>query len=282
MNNLPWAITFLILVITSCGTNNDNSDVVVAKVYDKELYYSEYSYLITGLGLSDADSTTISNDYINHWVEEQILVHRAQKDDNINLIEIESKTERYKNSLIIHKFENHYIENNLDTNITEVELTKYYKDHQNDFQLNDYLVKVLYLKIAIDAPDIDKVNKWYKLYNDSDISEIETYAQLYASNFYYDDENWMYFDDLTKEIPLNNINKDKFITQKSKIKMDENGYFYFLNVIDYKLKNTISPLEFERDNIKQRILNIRIKDLRKTLKKDNIEKAYDEKSVYIY
>ena len=104
--------------------------------------------------------------------------------------------------------------------------------------------------------------------DDSDISEIETYAQLYASNFYYDDENWMYFDDLTKEIPLNNINKDKFITQKSKIKMDENGYFYFLNVIDYKLKNTISPLEFERDNIKQRILNIRIKDLRKTLKNE--------------
>ena len=92
----------------------------------------------------------------------------------------------------------------------------------------------------------------------------------------------MYFDELTKEIPLKDINKDKFITRKSKIRLDENGFYYFLNVIDYKLKNTISPLEFEKDNIRQRILNIRIKELREELKKDNIQKAYNEKSVEIY
>jgi hypothetical protein len=282
MNKFIWIITLLVLVFTSCGTNENNSDVIVAKVYDKELYFNEYSYLFDKDDMNEMDSTIISNDYISDWIEEQILVHNAQNNNNVNLIEIENKTERYKNSLIIHKLENDYIEKNIDTNITETELTNYYKNHQNDFQLNDYLVKVLYLKISIDAPDINKLDKWYKLYKESDISEIETYAKLYASNFYYDEENWMYFDELTKEIPLNDINKDKFITQKSKLRLDENGYYYFLNVIDYKLKNTISPLEFEKDNIKQRILNIRIKELRQELKKDNIQKAHDEKSVNIY
>lgn len=265
----------------SCETEGNNNDVV-AKVYDKELHFSDYAYLFEGLSLSIEDSTSISDNYINNWVEEQILVHNAESNKNINVLEVENKAEHYKNALIIHKLENIYIEKNLDTNVSQNELTIYYKDHQNDFQLNDYLVKVLYLKISMDAPDINKVDRWYKLYNQNDIVEIENYAQLYASNFYYDNENWMYFDELTKEIPLKDINKDKFITRKSKIRLDENGFYYFLNVIDYKLKNTISPLAFEKDNIKQRILNIRIKELREKLKKANIQKAYDEESVKIY
>ena len=270
------------MLFTACNNSGSTSDVIVAKVYNKELHASEYSYLFQNKYISTEDSSIIVTSYINNWVEEQILVYHAENNDQINISEINDKAEHYKNALLIHKYENIYIENNLDTVISENELVIYYKEHQNDFQLNDYLVKVLYLKIPLDAPNIDKMDRWYKLYNQDDIIEIESYAKVYASNFYYDEENWMYFDELTKEIPLRDINKDKFITRKSKIRLDENGYYYFLNVIDYKLKNTVSPLEFEKDNIKQRILNIRIKELREKLKKDNIQKAYNEKSVEIY
>jgi len=281
MNNPFLAIVLLIFVSLSCKSNGENN-IVVAKVYDTELHFSEFAYLFENKSYSQDDSTKIANEYINNWVEQQILIYQAKGNDKINLLEVEDKAVQYKNSLIIHKFENIYIAKEIDTAITENEIVIYYKDHQNDFQLNDYLVKVLYLKIPIDAPDINKIDRWYKLYNRKDSIEIDTYAKSYASNYYFDDENWMYFDDITKEIPLKNINKDKFITRKSKIRLDENNFYYFLNVIDYKLKNTVSPLEFEKENIKQRILNIRIKELREKFKKDNIQKAYDEKSVNIY
>ena len=281
MNRPIWAIIILIFVSHSCKSNSD-TDIIVAKVYDTELHYSAFSYLFENKKLTEADSTVVANEYINNWIEQQILIHQAKGNSKIYLTEVEDKAVKYKNSLIIHQYENIYIENNLDTSITENEIIIYYKDHQNDFQLNDYLVKVLYLKIPIDAPDINKIDRWYKLYNKKDSIEVDNYAKTYASNYYFDDENWMYFDDITKEIPLKNINKDKFITRKSKIRLDENNFYYFLNVIDYKLKNTVSPLEFEKENIKQRILNIRIKELREKFKKDNIQKAYDEKSVNIY
>jgi hypothetical protein len=266
--------------MTAC--NYGSSSSVVAKVYDLELYSEDFEFLFENKNLNTEDSAIIARNYISNWIEEQILVHQAKLNGQINISEIENRAEHYKNALLIHKYENIFIENNLDTIVEKNELNSYYKSHQDDFQLNDYLVKVLYLKIPIDAPEIDKIGKLYKLYNKDDINEIEAYAQVYASNFYYDEQNWMYFDELAKEIPLQDINKDKFITRKSKIKLDENDYYYFLNVIDYKLKNTLSPLEFEKDNIKQRILNIRIKELRDKLKKDNIQKAYNEKSVKIY
>lgn len=232
--------------------------------------------------MSIEDSVKISSDFITKWTEDQTIIHESQYVKSINLEEIDRKTERYKNTLIIHQFENDYILKNLDTIISENEIIAYYKSHQNDFQLNDYLVKVLYLKIPFDAPDTDQIDKQYALYKSGDMEKIEDYAKLYASNFYYDEENWMYFDDLTKEIPLKNINKDKFITRKSKIKIDENNFYYYLNVIDYKLKNTVSPIEFERANIKQRILNSRIKTLRENIKTEFIQKANNEKAIKIY
>ena len=278
----PLCYILLCLFVAASCTDNKTNDIILAKVYDKELKLSSLDYVFKDKQISHDDSTLIINEYVKNWVDEQILVHDAETNKSINLSSINAKAEHYKNTLLIHKNENIFIENNLDTSFNENEIVTYYKDHQDDFQLKDYLVKVLYLKIPIDAPDIKKVNKWYRLYNLESLELIENYSKTYASNFYYDDDNWMYFDELTKEIPLKTINKDKFVTRKSKIRIDENGFIYFLNVLDYKLKNSISPLTFERDNIKQKILNIRVKELREKFKQETIQKAYNEKSVEIY
>ena len=180
------------------------------------------------------------------------------------------------------QLEQKLVNEQLDTAVTDDQVQTYYNAHQSDFQLNDYLVKVLYLKIPVDAPDVDKIAKQYRLYNETDIEEIEIYAKIYASNYYYDEENWIYFDDLLKEVPLQDINKDRFIMKRSKTRFEEAGFFYFLNVIDYKLKNSTSPLSFEKQNIKDRILNMRVKDLREEIKKDIITKAYDDKAITRY
>ena len=142
--------------------------------------------------------------------------------------------------------------------------------------------QVLYLKIPLDAPDIDKMGSAYKLRNEDDLETIEIYAKMYASNFYYDIDNWIYFDDLLKEIPLHDINKDRFILKLSKLRFEESGFYYFLNILDYKLKNSTSPISFERENIKARIINLQIKELRETIKNDIIKKAYEDSKVTLY
>jgi len=275
-----FLIIFVVL-LTFSSCKNGTKGNVIAKVYDNELYTSDIDFLFKGKNLSISDSTKIAKDYIDSWIEEQILLHQSN-DSIINIDLINDKANHYKNILIINQLENNYVNNHLDTNLSQNEYVTYYKNHKDDFQLNDYLVKILYIKVPIDAPDIDKLERWYKLRQPTDINEIQNFAKLYASNFYYDTINWIYFDNLTKEIPLKDFNKDRFITRKSKTIIDENDYFYFLNVIEYKLKNTTSPLEFEKHNIKQRILNTRVKALKEEFKKQNIEKAYNEKAIKIY
>ena len=277
-----FVVTFLSVVLfTGCSGNGDKGKLL-ASVGEKELYQSDLNFLFAHNRYTYDDSVALVNDYVQQWIEEQILVQEAEKSEQIDREIIDIRVENFKNDLLIHELENSLLNDRLDTNISEDEIQKYYLENQKEFQLNDYLVKVLYLKIPLDAPDIEKIAQSYKLNKPADLEEIQTYAKIYATNFYYDAENWIYFDDLLKEVPLQDINKDNFILKRSKTRFEEGGYYYFLNIIDYKLKNTISPLSFEKENIKDRILNMRVRTLREEIKNEIVNKAYNEDMVKTY
>jgi len=281
MKNTAPYILLSLLFISACSGNNDKG-VLLASVGEEKLYQNDLNFLFAHNRYSYDDSIALVKNYSEKWVEEQILVQAAKKSEHIDFSVIDNRVENFKNDLLIQELENNQIQERLDTTVTEQEIQTYYMDNQKEFQLNDYLVKVLYLKIPFDAPDVEMIGQAYKLNRPSDLKEIEGYAKIYASNFYYDIENWIYFDDLLKEIPLQDINKDKFILKRSKIRFEESGSYYFLNIIDYKLKNTTSPLSFESENIKDRIINTRIKNLRAEIKNEIITKAYAENKVKIY
>lgn len=266
----------LMLIMLAC--NSEDKGRLIAKVGDKELHSDDIRFL----NYSSSDSAEVVSNFVANWAEEQILVTAAEENKNIDLKSIERKVERFRNELLIYQLENDEITSKLDTVVSDEEISAYYKDHKNDFQLNDYLVKVLYLKVPVDAPEPEKISNAYKLNQTDDLKTVEIYAKMYASNFYYDIESWIYFDDLLKEIPLHDINKDKFILKRSKIRFEESGFYYFLNIVDYKLKNSISPISFERANIKARIINLRITNLREEIKNDHIKKAYQDGKVELF
>lgn len=271
----------LTLFVIACSGNSDKGDLL-ASVGDKELYHADLNHLFAHNRYSYDDSVALVKQYINDWIEEQILVQEAENSKKVEFDIIEQRVINFKNDLIVHELENVLLNERLDTNVSEEEIKKYYQQNQKEFQLNDYLVKVLYLKLPYDAPDVEKVGQLYKLSQETDLIELQEYAKVYASNFYYDAENWIYFDDILKEVPLQDINKDKFILKRSKIRFEEGGFYYFLNVIDYKLKNSISPLSFERNKIKDRIINIRIRTLREEIRQEIITNAYANDKVKIY
>jgi hypothetical protein len=266
--------TLCVLLIACGGGKEDNR---IAKVGEYELFETDLAFL----SYTKADSAEIVSAFVNNWIEEHILLMAAEEMESIDQTEIDKKVADYRKDLLIHQMETIQLDEKLDTNVTDEEILSYHRSHKEDFQLNDYLVKVLYLKIPTDAPNVSKIENVYRLQKPGDLETVETYAKIYATNFYYDIESWIYFDDLLKEIPLTDINKDRFILNLSKIRFEDNGFYYFVNILDYKLKNSISPLDFERENIKARILNLRIKETRDLLKKELIDAAYDKNEVTI-
>lgn len=265
----------LCILLIACGGGKEDNRI--AKVGEYELFETDLAFL----SYTKEDSAEIVSAFVNNWIEEHILLMAAEEMESIDQTEIDKKVADYRKDLLIHQMETIKLDEKLDTNVTEEEILNYHRTHKEDFQLNDYLVKVLYLKIPTDAPNVSKIENVYRLQKPGDLETVETYAKIYATNFYYDIESWIYFDDLLKEIPLNDINKDRFILNLSKIRFEDNGFYYFVNILDYKLKNSISPLDFERENIKARILNLRIKETRDQLKKELIDAAYEKNEVTI-
>jgi hypothetical protein len=279
--NTIWVVMLVMLLVT-CKREEDKGELI-AKVGQEELYSKQLEKLLMDHDILDVeDSASLASSIVNGWIEKMVLVETAKNSKIISLDKIDRRASEFRNDLIIYEYLESELNSKLDTSVSPAEIEKYYKTHKSEFQLNDYLVKVLYLKIPLDAPEIEKIGQAYKLNNETDLVTIEEYAKLYASNFYYDLNSWIYFDDLLKEIPLHDIRKDKFILKRSKVRFEENGFYYFLNIVDYKLKNTISPLSFESNNIKQRIINSRTKVLRESIKEALIKNAYEQNLVKEY
>jgi len=187
MNN--WFVFFFYVQLV-CSCNSKSNVHIIAKVYDAELTLTELSNELKNKNILK-DSQKYADVYINNWIINQVILKNAGEIEIKELNSIEEKAEKYKNKLLVHYFQNKLIEERLDTSILEKEIIAFLNNHKSDFQLKDYLVKVLYIKVAEDAPELENLGKWYKLKKETDEANILQYARMYANNFYYDKTNWI-------------------------------------------------------------------------------------------
>jgi hypothetical protein len=249
----------LIFVSLSCGSGNRTP---LVSIDGKTLYEDEVALILGTTEYAPEERDEV----IQAWINTQMafMLWDSLPKDRQNLIDL--RTFDYKASLILFELENIWIETRLDTVVSDAELEKYYQDNIQDFLLNDYIVKLLYLKVPALAPDIDIVKKMFVLNAPSDTAKITQYANQYASSFYFNRENWISFEDFLKELPVDYIDVERFVTNKSKKVFEENGFFFFINILDYRLKNTPSPFTYEKERIRSRIILNRKLELRQKAK----------------
>ncbi|MAE14234.1 MAG: hypothetical protein CL821_01410 [Crocinitomicaceae bacterium] len=72
---------------------------------------------------------------------------------------LKKKINKYKRSLITYEFEQFYINKRLDTSINSLEINDYYTSHLDDFVLNDYVVKCMYMKVPKKSKILKEVKK---------------------------------------------------------------------------------------------------------------------------
>ena len=263
------AIILLLLVnvlLSSC--EDENNEVKLARFKNIYLYQSELFNEVP-LSLNEKDSAIFVDNYIHNWLVNQMIMEKSEEMIPQEVISVNKKINKYKLSLISYEFEQFYINKRLDTNISNFEIREYYKNHLDDFVLNDYVVKCMYIMIPKTSKLYKDVKKNYHMGNEEMVDQMIKVSQNENVNFYYNPEEWIYFDNLLKEIPiLEKYSKVEFIQKKKKTILEYNNNIYFVNIFDYIVKNGTSPLSFESHKIKSIILNQRANDLRKKLRLD--------------
>jgi hypothetical protein len=249
-------------------------------VFDKKLTRDELKQMIPN-NLHGKDSADVSKSLIESWIEKNVVLHQAEINLSDAEKDVEQQLEDYRTSIITYKYENALANEKLDTLVSADEIEKYYNSHQSDFELKDNIIKVWYLKMKKGNTMLPKMKTLIKKNDAKNKSQLEELCQGNTENYYLKDDVWLLFEDLLKEIPIKTYDIEHFLQNNRMIEISDDSFVYLVNIIDFKIKDNLSPLAFESNNIRSIILNKRRLEIIQNMRKDVLNEARSSNDIEI-
>jgi hypothetical protein len=275
----------LLAILTSCTWMNkkdeDEERKKVARAYNYFLYEEDLAGIVPG-GSNADDSASITRNFIESWIRQKSVLHKAEKNLDDEKKDVERKLEEYRNTLVTYTYETELIRQKLDTIVTDTEIEEFYNSNKNNFELKDNIIRVTYLKLSKNSPKLNKVKDWFKSSSAKDRKSLQDYCHQYALNYFLDDTTWLLFDDLLKEIPIKTYDKEQFLRNNREIEIEDSSNVYLVSIKGFMTKNSMSPLSFERNNIRYLIINQRKLELIDKMEREAYEEAYNGGDVEVY
>ncbi|MCF8222271.1 MAG: hypothetical protein K9J25_03925 [Bacteroidales bacterium] len=252
------AVSSLMLFIGACSNYSvDNDRTALAQVGDK-LLYAEQIPVNKANGITREDSISMARNYIDRWIRNELILKKAEENLSEQYQnEINRKLEETRANLMIYQYEQQMMLQKMDTLVRDSAITNYYDKHLGNFSLQESIAKVLFLKLPVEAPNIEKARLWYKSDDQNNIKNLESYAYQFAEKFDDFGENWIRMSFLLRELPSDIGNVSNFLKSNSYYETSDSSFNYFVNIRDYRLKGSLAPIEYVRDDIKTIILNNR-------------------------
>jgi hypothetical protein len=266
------ALIFVLTLLPACS-----SDTIIAGVNEHELTLTDARQLMAHLGY-DINKPEDKTAFVEVWTNAKMMQDELESSDPKKGMIANFRSQLFRGELAQYFLTENELMKKVDTTFAEVDLQNYFNDHIEEFSLNDFIVKALLIKLPLQAPKIDEIKTAYLLKNDKDIAQVESYAKLYADDFYFDDENWILFQELRKKIALKSINKENLVLNRTKTYFTDKDHIYFLNILDYKLKSDHPPFDFVKNQIKERLMAQRLNNRRNEVEqilKENLKKKHD-------
>lgn len=275
MKHLLVTILSLIFFV-SCNENKSDETVKpIAIAGEKNLSADEYKQF-NFLGSGANDSVFISKKLIEGWAKDELFYQEAKEKLLPEDLNVEAEVEKYRRDLINYKYEIRLIENNLDTTVTKQEIQAYYDANRDNFILKDNIVKVNYFKVPVKSKALNKMKVAMISINPKDKEVLKSLCLQYADNYFINDSTWLLLEDIKKEIPqLRELPEYNFYAGRYFEHTDSLNYYY-LKIKEIKIKNGLSPINFELANIKNILLNGRKMKLIRQYKQQILEKAKSE------
>lgn len=275
-------LTLITVFFLGCKEEKDTSNKKpIAKIHEKNLYLSDVEDIIPD-NKSKEDSTMIAESYIRNWIKKQLLLKKAENNLSKENKDIQKQIEEYRSSLLIYRYQQQLINQKLDTTVSEKEIQNYYENNTSNFTLDKNLVKILYVELPQNSPNISSVKSWMKSENENDISKLRDYCYQYAKKYDDFDNEWIEFNRLITKIPIEINNPQRYLKYNKNIEEKDSLFHYFVKINDYKLKGTPAPVSYVQDKIKSVILNKRKHKLLEKLEKDLYNEALNRNEFIIY
>ena len=269
-----------IALVTACdliplkGQQSEEEDeVAVARVKDTYLYYSDLAGVVPD-DVSPRDSIHIVEQYVDGWIKKQLMIDKASTSMQFDEADIERRVLDYRYALMVHEYEKLLVQQQLSTEVGEEEIAQYYQVKQDNFVLKQNIIKGLFVKLPTEAPRIRRVRNWIRSYPNTNMEDLRTYCYQFANRSHLEDSLWVNFNEVIKNTPLATIpNKVQFLRSNSFVETSDDDFVYLLKLIDYKISDEVSPLEYVREDIINIIINKRKIQLTRDFEQTTLEEA---------
>lgn len=112
-------------------------------------------------GISGDDSVRFVREFVQKWLEEQVLYEKAEH--NVRGDEkIERMVAEYRRTLVMNNYERRLLQQKASEEIAEEDLLQYYNDNKQLFVLEESVVKGVFLKVPLNSSGLKDLKKWYK------------------------------------------------------------------------------------------------------------------------
>ena len=267
----------VIIAVFSCKEQVDENNAV-ARVYDQYLYENEISAKIPE-NLSREDSILFRNNIINSWAKQQLLLQKAKINIEDNNEDINELVKTYKRDLLIDKYTQAVILQELDTLITDTDIDEYYNKNKNIYKLNEDLVQLRYIHFNLDIIDKKEIIDLFRSDLESDLEEL-TNRELEFNSYNFNDSIWVSYNSVEKKLPIlkgdERLKKNKFIQKEDSLGV------YLVAVKNVLYSNDVAPKSYVTPTIKNMILHKRKLDMLKRIEQTLVNDAINKKQFEQY
>lgn len=270
-----------LLFCASCADKHDHKGQTPLVEVDGNFLYKEDLQAVLPAGLSKDDSLLFAEHYVRRWVEDVLLFNQAQSNIPDNG-EIDKLVENYRKALIMHTYQQELISQKLSGEIPEQEIADYYEKNKELFKLDRPLMKGLFIKVPLTAPQLGNVRKWYKTETQDAVEHLEKYSLQNAVKYEYFYDKWVRVADVLDMIPLKAESPEAYMDKNRHIELKDTAFYYFLNISDFRVAGEQEPYEFAQPKVKDMLVNIKRVDFMKQVKDDLYERAVKRKKIINY
>ena len=281
--NIIAAILIVLPAFSSCRAISSflNGGEVIAQVGNEKLYRSDLNAVIPK-GITQEDSIYLAKQYINTWAAELVFLGIAEEQLSKTEKDVTKELEDYRKSLLKYRYEQLYVNERLDTSVTDDVVEEYYNSHQDKFVLARPLVKARFLSISNESPAKEQIRKRMSSSEVEDLIEADSLAYSSAFKFTTWADEWVDVTVLAREFPMDYETMLSQVRNRWIEKIDTLGVARLAYIHDMMRKGEIAPIEYSAPAIRDIIISSRKQALISTLERDLLNDARENGNFVIY
>lgn len=258
-----------------------SADETIAEVGQAKLYRSELNELIPR-GIPAEDSVRLAKMYINTWALDQVFLAVAEEQLSKSEKDVSKELEDYRKSLLKYRYEQLFVNERLDTSVSDDRIEQYYQDHEEKFILQRPVVKARFLLISEDSPSLDKIKKKMASDEVQDLVDADSLAYSSALKFLTWGNEWIDASTLAREFGADHETMLDWMEGKWITRRDTSGRVSVAYVSEMMNAGRLAPIEYCTPSIRDMIISARKQSLISTLEQDLLKDARETGQLVIF